>query len=328
MTQPFRPRFRNSVSIGLLLLFATIQTYGQTPYRPEGRIVLQQFILPWDGPGAAVFNPALLAETRHADARFGIMQSTSGKAGSDIMQASVMSPWGISAGFAVFTKESGIDGSNAVYETSIRHLMLAYGHRDFLGSGYDLGVGMARVSHVFNAFGVIKSTSNAYDLGVHGATPLGGLAGNLHAGLTIRNLVSDPVQLPIDNPARPENGYYALRPNVDASLLLKSVMGCVDFYAEFNMREDQDASEGPPLEIPFVKSLGLEYRPFAFAGVKLERTWNRLWTAGLVVRAPLEIPILDGVELGAEANVSHDRFLSPKDEGRGFLGALALNVSL
>jgi hypothetical protein len=139
---------------------------------------------------------------------------------------------------------------------------------------------------------------------------------------------ADEVNLPDDNPALKHGGYDAFLPNYDFSFLLKSALGCVDLYSEFNLHQDQDASEGPPIDVPFVKALGLEYRPIPFLGLKLERTWSRRWTAGLVADVPVAIPVLDGIELGAEANVSHDKFLTEKDEGRGFISSLALSVSL
>lgn len=317
-----------SGTLALILSILAPEIRALSPYRPEGRIDFQQFILPWEGPGAAVFNPALAAETKHADARYGYLKSASGKLNPDVVQATVMSPWGVAAGFALYSHGTAIDGYNTVYEESVRHFMIAWGRSDVMGTGYEVGVGLARVTHVVNAFGAVRSDPNAYDAGIHVGTPALGPAGALHVGFTVRNLLADEVRLPDDNPNLISGSYDAFLPNYDISLMLKSILGCADVYAEFNIRQDQDPDEGPPMDIPFVKSLGLEYRPIPILGLKVERTWAQRWTAGLVVRAPLAVPVFDGIELGAEANFSHDKILTETDEGRGFIHSLLLNVSI
>jgi hypothetical protein len=75
-----------------------------------------------------------------------------------------------------------------------------------------------------------------------------------------------------------------------------------------------------------IKSMGVEYRPRPYAGLKIERTWLKRWTAGLIGRGT--VPIGKGVEVGMEVDVAHDKFLSPKDEGRGWLWSLALNAGM
>jgi hypothetical protein len=330
---PFRHRSLRASALKSRILAALISVlathgFGQSPFRSEGTSDALQIILPWEGPGAAVFNPALAAETRHADARFGYMSTASGKWVHSFVQGTVMSPWKVAAGFAFFSKSSVIDGNNAVYEESLRHFVIAWGDSNVLGTGLGLGAGLSRVTHVMNAFGAVESEANAYDAGIHAATPVMGRAGSLQAGLTFRNLAADEVALPSDNPGLVSSAYPAFLPNYDISFLLKSVFGCVDLYSEFNLHQDQDKSEGPSRDIPFVKSLGLEFRPIPFLGAKVERTWTKRWTAGLVARVPLAVPVFDGILLSAEANISHDKILTEKDEGRGFINSVQLGVAL
>jgi hypothetical protein len=326
--RPFRTVSLKLGSLAVLISLQAVHCFGESPYKPEGRIDVLQYILPWEGPGAAVFNPALAAETRHADAHYGYHSSVSGKGFHDFLQGTVMSPWKVAAGFALFSNSSGIDGGNAVYEESILHFMIAWGDTNVLGRGFGLGAGLARVTHEMNAFGVVRTELIAYDVGINGVTPALGPAGTLHAGFTIRNLAADKVHLPADNPDLIRSRYDAFLPNYDVSFLLKSVLGCLDLYSEFNFHQDHDASEGPPIDIPFVKSLGLEYRPIPFLGLKVERTWTQRWTAGLVARVPVPVPVFDGVRLGAEANISHDKILTEKDEGRGLIHSLQLSIAL
>jgi hypothetical protein len=151
--------------------------------------------------------------------------------------------------------------------------------------------------------------------------------GRVHSGVTLRNFAAEGVKLPADNPSLTVNGYKALLVNVDAFFLLKSAFDCLDAYLEFNFHQDPDASEGPRRDGPSViKSLGAEYRPVPHVGLKIERTWLKRWTAGLIGRGT--VPIGEGVEVGMEADVSHDKFLSPRDEGRGWLWSLALNAGM
>lgn len=320
-------RILHAVSALLLLQGMVHQAWSESPYNPEGRIDAEQFILPWDGPGAAVFNPAWITETKRVDGRFALSSTVSGKDGKTVYQGSGNTPWGIAVGFNQLKNNSDIDGSNAVYEEATRTMMLAWGGRDIGGTGIDGGAGFAYVRHDFNAFGAVRTFVHAWDFGIQASAPARWMPGRLHSGLTLRNYAAEKVRLPEDNPGLIDKGYKALLINVDAFFLVKSAFDVLDAYLEFNFHQDSDASEGPARDGPsLIKSMGLEYRPFPYAGVKIERTWLERWSAGLV--GHVTIPVGEGIEFGAEANLSHDRFLSPKDEGRGYLWSLALNAGM
>jgi hypothetical protein len=321
------PRIRRACALLLTLLYPALESRAASPFLPEGRIDAEQFVLPWDGPGAAIFNPALITETGHADGRYGLLTSASGKGGLSLFQGSFSVPFGISAGFNRFENGTGIDGSNAVYEEAINTSMIGWGRRDIRGSGYDGGIGLAYVRHDYNAFGAVRSQAHAVDIGIHAATPALGRAGRIHAGLTVRNLAADEVKLPDDNPSLVSSGYKALLLNIDASVLVNSAFDCLDAFLELNAHVSPDPAEGPSRDGPStIKSMGLEYRPMPYAGLKIERTWMRRWTAGAV--AEITLPIGEGLKLGVETDFSHDKILTPKDEGRGFIWSLALNAGM
>ncbi|MDB5105283.1 MAG: hypothetical protein JWP91_2972 [Fibrobacteres bacterium] len=280
-------------------------------------------MLPWDGPGAAVFNPAMAAETDRVDFRAATFGSVSGKSGWDFYQATAGIYGGLFAGIAYLSTESAVDGSNALYETSILTPMVAFALDSLAGSGYSLDIGLAIPRHEFNAFNVVTSSSSALDFGAHIAFPSFGKSGVLHAGLTVRNLAAGKAGLPSD-PGM-DDGFRALLPNYDFSLFWGSLLDRVDLYGEMNLHEHQDASEGPDREdISILKSMGLEVRPIPMLGLKVERTWIKTWLAGVILR----VPVKDILSLGAEMNVSHDKFFSEADEGRGWLWSAALDIGL
>jgi hypothetical protein len=316
-----------AVAAFLLLLSTADEARSESPFNPEGRIDAEQFILPWDGPGAAVFNPALITETKRVDGRFAIRMASPETDGEILYQGSGNSPWGIAVGFNRFENGSAIDRSNIVFEEAISTMMIAWGVQGFRETGFDAGVGLAYVRHDYNLFAAMRSKAHAWDFGIHAATPGLGRAGRLHTGLTLRNLAAEKVKLPDDNPEALSEGYDVLLYNFDASFLLKSALDCLDVFLEFNFHQDHDASEGPPRDGPsLIKSMGAEYRPVPHVGLKIERTWLKRWTAGLAGYG--RIPVGNGVEVGAEVNVSHDKFLSPKDEGRGYLWSVAMNAGM
>ena len=289
-----------------------------SPFQPARQIDLEQFNLPWDGAGAAVFNPALLAETHRLDVRAAFFNTASGKSGTDFYQGAARIYRGLSVGLAYFSNASAVDGSNALYVESILTPMLAYGLDGLAGSGYSLGLGAAVPRHAFDAFGAVKSHTYSLNLGVHLTWPDLGLAGRFHTGFGVRNLFSQGIRLPEDFGAK----YDGLRPNYDLSVLWDSIFRCVDLYSEYNLHARPDRSTGSfDDNVPFVKSLGAEYRPIPMLGVKVERTWLKTWTAGLVLQVPVKAAVI-----GAEADFSHEKVFAAQDEGRGFLWSLALNA--
>lgn len=289
-----------------------------SPFQPARQIDEEQFNLPWDGAGAAVFNPALLTETRRVDVRAAFFHTASGKSGTDFYQGAVRIYRDLSAGLAWFSNSAAVDGSNALYVESILTPMLAYGLDSLAGSGYSLSLGAAVPRHAFDAFGAVKSHTYSLNLGAHLTWPSLGMAGRFHTGLGVRNLFSQGIQLPEDFGAK----YNGLRPNYDLSVLWGSIFGCVDLYQEYNLHVHPDRSVAPfDDHVPFVKSLGAEYRPIPALGVRVERTWLKTWTAGLVLQVPVKAAVI-----GAEADFSHEKIFAAQDEGRGFLWSLALNA--
>jgi hypothetical protein len=314
MRHPYRSAF-----LAFLCLF--LESRGQQAFRINSLIDKEQFMLPWDGPGAAVFNPALIAETHTFDARFALFRTASRKSGAQVFQGTSRVYRFLYAGASYFSDGQAADGSSALYEESILVPMIACDLDSIAGSGLSLAMGAAMPRHGMNAFGAVKSSVTSVDLGLHARLPIvNGVPGQVHVGFTMRNLYAEKVELPSNM-----GKYDAFLINYDASIFWSSIYEVLDLYAEFNSHETQDASEGPSKDdISLLKSFGVEVRPVPMVGLKLERTWLGTWTSGVVLRAP----VMDILAVGAEANLSHDMFFSKTDEGRGFLWTIALNVGM
>lgn len=295
---------------------------ANNPFQPAAHIEGEQFKLPWDGPGAATLNPALLAGTRVFDARTAFYFAIAGKSGSDFYQASARVFAGLSAGVAA-SLQTGIilEESDIIFEKSTYTPMIAYRLDSLAGSGFTLDLGAALPRHAWVTFGTVKSSAYSLDLGARLLWPNLGRAGRFRTALGVRNLFAGDIGLPPDFRV----GYGGLRPNYDLSVLWSGLAGYVDLYSEFNLHEQPekkvvDFDEG----VPFVKSLGMELHPISMLGVKVERTWLETWTAGL----DLSIPIRKVFVIGAELDLSHDLFFTAHDQGRGFMWSLALNAGM
>jgi hypothetical protein len=321
--------FPESGRLALFIIVAILcrvpETRGQSAHKPNRMLDQAQFMLPWDGPGAAFFNPSHLAETDRFDIHASLFGSVSGKAGSHLMHGSARVLGNLFSGIAYISDEEAIDGTNAVYELSTLTPMIAYGLDSIAGSGYSAGFGFSVPIHGFSAFGVESSSSPALDLGAHMVWPSMGIWGGIHIGITVRNLASGSVSLPDDNPAMRDGEYDVLLPNYDASFLLSNLAGRIDIFSELNLLIVEDLSVGSYRDdISHLKSFGAEVRPNPKVGLKIERTWRKSWIGGFTFR----IPIKGLAVVGAEMNMSHDRFLTERDQGRGYLWSLALNAGM
>jgi hypothetical protein len=146
-----------AVAALLLLLSTADEAWSQGPYNAKGRIDAEQFLLPWDGPGAAVFNPALITGTRRVDGRFALRIVSPETDGERIYQGSGNTPWGISVGFNRFENGTAIDRTNVVFEEAINTLMIAWGAHGIREAGFDAGAGLAYVSHDYNLFAAVNT---------------------------------------------------------------------------------------------------------------------------------------------------------------------------
>jgi hypothetical protein len=319
------PAFTASrLSAGVLLIILSIpapDSGAQSPYSSQSALGGLQFELPWDGPGAAIYNPAALAETKRFDARAAFYGTASGKAGTRFLQGATRVYGGLYAGLADFRNSSSIDGSNALYQVSADVPMIAYGWSGDTSSGFGADVGASLPIRRFDAFGAVKSTVVSGDIGLHLSWPaFPDHLGRIHSGLAAQNVFSGKVKLTDDN-----GNYEAQRASYLITTFWNALGGMVDLYSDTKLQTlDDSGREGPSNgSAELFSSWGAEIRPIPMVGVKVERTWLKYWTAGLVLR----IPIPGGVNLGVEADMSHD-MLGPQDEGRGLLWSLALNVGM
>jgi hypothetical protein len=274
---------------------------------------------PWDGPGAAIYNPAFITETRRAYAGASRYQSVSGKGGLTLGQAAAAVPGGLKLGLAWFENGNAIDGSNAIYLESILAPMLGWGTDALAGKDFRLGFAIAVPVREVNAFNAVKSTNLGLDAGVNLVFPdMGGKLGRIHLALGAHNLLAERVELPADNPGLAGTRYEAFKPAYSTSTLWSGLAGILDLHLDQKFQTGW-GSEGEGAEL--LTAYGAELRPIPFFGVKLERTWLEYWTAGAHGYIPIE-----EFELEIGFDVTHDK-LSKRDEGRGMLWAFGMSLS-
>ncbi len=227
---------------------------GVSPSNLEGVSNWMEFQSPWDGPAAAFFNPAMVAETNRFDLSAGAVATESGKGGAEAYSASVAVFTGIYAGAQWVENGSVIDGSNAIYTESILSPTLAYGWKGIAGSGYSLDLGASFPCQNMNAFGAVSSNMYGLDLGLHLLWPtLPHKLGRFHGGFALHNAFNTGVELP-DKSAEYKPEWHG-----ENSIFWEGLGGYVDLFASNAFYGDVDKSErlGEPNRY-FWKSAGGE----------------------------------------------------------------------
>ncbi|MDB5049095.1 MAG: hypothetical protein JWO30_2166, partial [Fibrobacteres bacterium] len=266
--KPFPSGFWIIIALTLCALFPAQAQLRARAFNYSQYLSNLEFQLPWDGPGAAVFNPAMLGEANQADLRTGFYTALSGKGYQPYSQLAAKLFGGLYAGIGYYKNTSPIDGSSAVYEQDDLHPMLAYGLKDIKGSGYGLSFGAAFPMRGYNAFGAVNSTVTGFDLGLHFITPSDFFYGGFHVGLAFLDLLSGGVKLPED-----KGGDFQAQPaNGDFSLLWSTPGGLINLFGDLNMHGEADLAEGPDpkrgIRTVFfrteIKTYGIELRPIPY----------------------------------------------------------------
>lgn len=311
---------------------------GQHIFNPKRDLSEMQFLLPWDGPGAALFNPAFLAETQQTYGIAGSYSPTNEgewlhpvdfSGGAPFMRIDDLHAMGqLSArimpnlflGLHWHGSGIAIDGSVAIFEKGTLTPSLAY--RIYLGQDQSipLSLGVAIPTHAFNAFGAVLSNSTSLDLGLLTAIPTRAM-GRFKFGLALQNLIPVEAKLP-DN-----NGSYEVHPwTADASVLWTVPGGELDVFVKAGAEKERDCSESCPNRGDFwvglrvgdnrlvnldIRNYGLEYRPLPWLGLKLEEPWSEQYLVwGSVFRLK---PIL-GIDIEVELNLAHPKLLDPRPD--------------
>jgi hypothetical protein len=311
--------------LGCTLLGSRVNfIWAESPFKPKSLIGIEEFILPWDGPGAAIFNPALITEIERVNFRVGSFATVSSKNRQNHIQIAGRAAQ-FYGGFAIYNQGSMMDGSRAVYLEEKLTPMLGFKSKFFLGTPLTLGLGVAMPFQFYNAFDAIKSTQTSLDLGAYlTLQPIQNL-GQLHTGVALQNLFSSGVEFP--------DGHGKIYPypwNLDVSFFWRDIFEMIDLFALFHAFEDEGINDylekkrsiGPSFFKIWYKAYGLEFRPLKFVGLKIERTYNEYWTFGVTAKTlqTFAIPIQ------GEFCFSHDRWLTPQDEGRGFIYSGSLGI--
>lgn len=323
------PALKAAIRAVCLVILACLPHFAETPFKANGNLATLQILAPWDGPGAAIFNPAFLSETSRFHAGAGRFQSVTGKAGIALLQVAAAIPGGLVLGASWFDNKTLIDGSNAVYLEYQATPSIAWGMGDPAAAGFHLGFGAAVPIRGMNAFNAVTSTNTGLDIGTNLIFPkMGDRFGRIHLAVAAQNLMGGFVKLPEDNPSLIQSEYEAYKLAFEVSALWSGMAGMLDLSLDQKLQTGAGGGkEGPGYgnfgdgSLDLLTAYGFEFRPIRYFGVKLERTWLEYWTAG----ARGFIPI-GGFDLGLEFALTHDK-LSKRDEGRGLLWALGLNLS-
>ena len=315
----------------LLLCLSVVPAQAESAYKPERVYGMMQLVAPWDGPGASLYNPAFLSEVQRGYLSWGDVQPVSGKGDQELVQAGVALGAGFACGLAWNANGSAVDGSNAVYQEDAYVPIVAWAWDSIWGSDFHLGLGAAVPFSHYNAFNAVENTSPSYDIGAHFRFPeLKHRLGRFHAGLAVQSLFGGAVKLPDDNPPTFDEYYDAKHLSFEFTLLWSGAGGRLDIFHDHKLQTGTGGgSEGPYYGSIFggradlFNEWGVEFHFNRYAGVKAERTWLGYWSFGGTASIPA-----GPVDLGLELNLTHDKFLSPKDEGRGYLIASGLHAGL
>jgi len=298
--------------------------------------------MPSEGPAAARFNPARLAEVRLASLAYGHFGTASGKSGIQFVQAAIGTPWdvlrwpvGLAAGFGFMDQGNPIDGTNGVYTEAEYDPGLAVRFPADPESRYNVEAGLNFAISEYDAFNVTHSVSLGIDAGalfsVHGGAGLFGL------GLAYHDLNSPRIRMPDDY------GPYKVPGWLEPSLEWISAADRVHAHLSYFINESNDPQEGPSSDpVAGVNGWDIEYRPIPWLGLKAERT--RIGSRamlGAVWRPALH---LEHAHAFLEFEMGHDKFgpgrlipspLGPflfgdpgEDEGRGYQLAVSLGAEI
>ncbi|GEM_PF-4077828 len=344
------------IATGLAVAAFSSRAFAKSyePFNLDGYTTTLEFQLPWDGPGAAVFNPAHLSETGTFDVRFGALRGVSSELLVAYHQAAVRLPGRLVAGlgyqgspklflgesttlcivsgFGCSGKTNDIDRSGALYQRSVWQPMLSWSLDDLRGTGYILGIGASVPVRTFNAYGAVSSTSAGLDLGIQLRSPATPTHESFQAGLALINFVPAQATLPRDNPAT-EKEYYRLPWAADLSLGWRSPSGRFGLFGSLDSHHSPDPTEGPVDDDGVfgpdffqteIQDYGFEFRPIPALGVTLERTWQ----GHVILGGNARIPFGNRYVFGIESGVTHDKLFKSLDKGHGILWSFALNVSM
>lgn len=249
--------------------------------------VRMELLLPVDGAGSAILNPARAVEAGKLHAQYG-----SRKAGdSRTFDISIGGGW--KKRFCAIASFSGASGSfentNAVIIDNRIGVQAAYRHPlDPRGEGY-LSFGVAETHHYVNSLGMFKESRTTTDFGALFVPTRQPGGWRLEFGMSARDL------LPFDGTvpdSRSGDGGSSARAHVDfapwigtGSLLAASpsrrwsLFGSAALGAEYEpMRLDEPlpGMDAGPLR-GYLPRLGVRYRPIPYASLSMERVWSSFW---------------------------------------------------
>jgi hypothetical protein len=279
-------------------------------------------LLPMDGPGAAILNPARLASTERGYAHLGSWS------GGESRSNAFSTGFGFARRFYLglfFSTSGGVfEGTNAVILNNRFGGHFAYRHPLDAEDRGSLTIGLSEANRMINSLGSFKAISYTADVGalwVPSTYPggwrleLGGVARDLRPfSETVYNDMTEPRRTYVHVDYAP---WMTL-----ATLGAESPAKQWKVYSEAAAgAEYQPAFYDPPLPgwktgafNLYMPRLGLRFRPIPEASVALERLWNRYWAAGVTFGTGSWLPMLCEADFRA-AQGSFLEYQMPDESG-------------
>ena len=287
-------------------------------------------IIPATGPEAAADNPARMAGTDHGFALLG--KESGGRVSTFATEAGVGIRRTVYLGLDASSGGASLPGSNAIFLEALYQAMFAFRH-DLDGEGREwLSLGYAFAIHNVNAMGVYKVTESDHALGfAYHEAPAPHRPG-VDAGLSVRDPFPIDAERPPDYYGGPATRYRLYQWITDATLAITSsdshwiLHGDLSVFSPIRnaFPDDGPSTEGigsGPIRMDF-RRYGLEYHPWKFGSLRIERLWNRYWVLGLGGG-----PAFRSWRLKLDADFTHGRFLEHTvPDGYGWISSYRISA--
>ena len=319
--------------IALRLALLPVLASAQVTFHETGSISNSQSVLPSEGPAAARFNPAALADVHLASLTYGFALSTRGEYLPISLQLAAGMPWdwlhwpvAVAVGLGYYSNDDYFDESNEILEESEWDPSLAIAFPANPQAPLRIAAGIASTQITYNSFGAMRTNAVGTDAGLMGTAT--GERGRFGVGWAYHHMQSPHIRLP-------DEGSYTIPGWQEWSANWNSPARKVSLHMSLYYNDSPDPAEGPSHEPRLgMNGWDAEVRPLPWFAIKLERTrLVPLSSLGLVLypsvaKAPVDVRF--------ELNVGHSSYdpavlllgSKPLDEDLGWILGASLSVGI
>ncbi|MBW8886731.1 MAG: hypothetical protein JF616_03140 [Fibrobacteres bacterium] len=282
---------------------------AQITYREDNIISQAQTGLPSQGPAAARFNPAALADVHRVSVAVGNTGWTSmeyrqtfGQLAFGWPQDKLSLPIGLAAGFGYFGGIKRLDATNIVNDEGEYVPGIAAVYPADPDAPYRIAAGMDLAIVGYNAFNAVHSHGVGMDIGLDAAHT--NPHGRLDLGFAYHHFISPKARLP------DEVGSFKIPGWMEPSLAWASAGRLVHARMGLFFNEPHDPKEGSAQDDSWgMNGWDVELRPFQRLAFKFERTrFGPLSDIGFILFPPASLGWLD---FRLEVNFGHTAYVPP-----------------